>query len=327
MDQSVETAKIDALRDAGNLESLYAALDPLDMTPGWIERKQPILWPEPKSPFRPMHWRYDSCRAALDAAGRLINTELAERRNLVLRNPVEGNEIATTKTLVNAYQMILPGEEARTHRHAPHALRVIIESEGSFSVVDGEKHPMETGDIVLTPGWSWHGHGHDGDRPAYWLDGLDVPLNHLLEPMFLEDHPDGFAPVERVTPDSAFRFTWESIQKRTEAAAADPEGFFGRRIRLEADQMPTIGIHVERLEAGQKTRRYRHTANVSFSPMMGAGTSRIGDETFDWGRGDTFVAPTWNWIEHEAEEDTIMFSMTDEYLMRFANYYRFEAAA
>ena len=42
-----------------------------------------------------MHWRYSECRAALDAAGRLINTELAERR-MVLRNPVEGNEIATT---------------------------------------------------------------------------------------------------------------------------------------------------------------------------------------------------------------------------------------
>jgi gentisate 1,2-dioxygenase len=327
MTDTANTAEMKALRDAGSLDALYTALGPLDMTPGWIDREKPILWREPNSPFRPMHWRYENCRAALDAAGRLINTELAERRNLILRNPIDGNDIATTKTLINAYQMILPGEEAKTHRHAPHALRVIIESEGSFSVVDGEKHPMETGDIVLTPGWCWHGHGHDGDRPAYWLDGLDVPLTHLLEPMFVEDHPEGFAPVERVTPDSPFRFTWESIQRRTEAAAPDPEGHFGRRIRLEADQMPTIGIHVERLEAGQKTRKYRHTANVVYSPMMGKGTSRIGDETFAWDRGDTFCAPTWNWIEHEAEEDTILFSMTDEFLMRFANYYRFEAAA
>ena len=30
---------------------------------------------------------------------------------------------------------------------------------------------METGDVVLTPGWCWHAHGHDGDRPAYWFDG------------------------------------------------------------------------------------------------------------------------------------------------------------
>ena len=322
-----DAAKIAALQAAGTLGELYAALEPLDMTPGWIEREQPILWPEPDSPFRPMHWRYDACRTALDAAGRLIDTNLAERRNLALRNPVPGNDFATTKTQVSAYQMILPGEQARTHRHAPHALRVIIDSRGSYSVVDGEKHPMETGDIVLTPGWCWHGHGHDGDEPAYWFDGLDVPLTHLLEPMFLEDHPDGFAAVERVTPDSPFRFTWDAIRRRTEAARPDEQGFFGKRVRLEADAMPTIGIHVERLEAGQTTRKFRHTANVVYTPMMGAGVSTIGGETFDWSVGDTFAAPTWNWIEHRATEDTILFSMTDEFLMRFANYYRFEDGA
>ncbi len=322
-----DTAKVDALRNAGNLEALYAALDPLDMTPGWVDREKPILSVEPDTEFRPMHWKYGECRAALDAAGRLINTELAERRNLILRNPVKGNDIATTRTLVNAYQMILPGEEARTHRHAPHALRVIIDSEGSYSVVNGEKHPMETGDIVLTPGWCWHGHGHDGDQPAYWLDGLDVPLTHLLEPMFFEEHPEGFAPVERVTPDSPYRFTWDMIQERLDAAEPDPEGFFGRRIRLEADEVPTIGIHVERLEAGQNTRRFRHAANCVYSPMMGSGVSEVGGETIRWSRGDVFAAPIWNWIEHRVEEDTVMFVMTDEFLMRFGKYYRFEGHA
>ncbi len=322
-----DTAKVDALRNAGNLEALYAALDPLDMTPGWVDREKPILSVEPDTEFKPMHWKYGECRAALDAAGRLINTELAERRNLILRNPVKGNDIATTRTLVNAYQMILPGEEARTHRHAPHALRVIIDSEGSYSVVNGEKHPMETGDIVLTPGWCWHGHGHDGDKPAYWLDGLDVPLTHLLEPMFFEEHPGGFAPIERVTPDSPYRFTWDMIRDWLDAAEPDPEGFFGRRIRLEADEMPTIGIYVERLEAGQNTRRFRHAANCVYSPMMGSGISEVGGVTIRWSRGDVFAAPIWNWIEHRVDEDTVMFVMTDEFLMRFGKYYRFEGHA
>lgn len=322
-----EAAGIGALRGAGTLEALYAALDPLDMTPGWIDRERPILRPGPDTAFRPMHWKYDECKAALDAAGRLIGTELAERRNLILRNPVEGNDIATARTLVNAYQMILPGERARTHRHAPHALRVIIDGEGSYSVVNGEKHPMETGDIVLTPGWCWHGHGHDGDRPAYWLDGLDVPLTDLLEPMFFENHPDGFAEVEQVTPDSPYRFTRDAIQRRLDAAEPDPEGRHGPRVRLEAEEMPTIGIHVERLESGLATRPFRHAANVVYSPMAGSGVSRIGDRTVAWSRGDAFVAPIWNRIEHRAEEDSALFSMTDEFLMRFGGYYRLEDLA
>ncbi len=320
------TAALAALDKAGTIDDIYAPLADLDLKAGWLDYDPPILSREPRGAFLPRHWSYADCKRALDAAGRLIGTDLAERRNLILRNDIAGNNFATTATLVNAYQMILPGEKARSHRHAPHALRVIIDAKGSYSTVDGEKTLMETGDVVLTPGWSWHGHGHDGDEPAYWLDGLDVPLTQLLEPMFFELHPDGFQEVDTLTMDSPMRFTWSSIQARTEKAAADREGYFGRRVRLEAPTMPTIGIFVERLEAGQKTRRYRASANHVFSPIIGSGISRIGNDTFRWERGDTFCAPIWNWIEHEALTDTILFTMTDEFLMRFARYYRFEGA-
>ena len=324
--QSRSESAVLALDSASELSAIYAPLAELDLTPGWVNRKEPILLHEPRGAFPPVHWHYAQCKSGLDAAGRLISTELAERRNLVMRAPVVGNNFATTRTLVNAYQMILPGEKARSHRHSSHALRVILEAKGAFSTVDGEKTLMESGDVVLTPGWSWHGHGHDGDEPAYWLDGLDVPLTQLLEPMFFEEHPDGFQEVDVLTADSPMRFTWSSIQSRTEKATKDPEGYFGQRVRLEAPTMPTIGIFVERLQAGQKTRRYRAAANAVFVPMQGAGISRIGGQTFDWSRGDTLTAPIWNWIEHEAKEDTILFTMTDEFLMRFANYYRFEGA-
>lgn len=312
------------IADVGTLEDLYDHLGTMDMTAGWTERKDPILYPEPTTPFSPMHWRYAECEKALDAAGRLINTELAERRNLVMRNPVDGNDIATTRTLVSAYQMILPGEKARSHRHAPHALRVIISGKGSYSTVDGEKTPMETGDIVLTPGWSWHGHGHDGDQPAYWFDGLDVPLNHLLEPMFFEEHPDGFVEVETVTAESPYRFTWDGTLKALETAKPDAEGYFGPRIQLDAPSMPTIALYVHRWEGGFTSRKQRSATNNVFVVMQGNGTSTIGDRTFHWERGDTIAAPCWSWIEHRASEDAVMFCMSDEPLMRFARYYRFE---
>lgn len=321
------TGALAALETATAVDQIYAPLGQLDMIAGWLDYDPPILTKEPRGAYHPRHWRYADARIALDAAGRLIGTDLAERRNLILRSPIPDNVFATTRTLVNAYQMILPGEKARSHRHSPHALRVILDARRAYSVVNGEKTLMETGDVVLTPGWSWHGHGHDGDEPAYWLDGLDVPLTQLLEPMFFEIHPQGFEKVDVLTEESPMRFTWASIQARTEKAAPDGEGHYGRRVRLDAPTMPTIGLYVERLEAGQKTRRYRMSANATFCPMLGAGVSRIGGETFRWERGDTFAAPTWSWIEHEATSDTILFTMTDEPLMRFARYWRFEGAA
>jgi gentisate 1,2-dioxygenase len=171
------------------LDVVRAEASHLNLTPGWLPRKKPILWPQPNPEFAPAHWDYEAARALLDTAGPLIDLSLAERRNLVLRNPAPGTNFETARTLVCAYQMILPGEIAPSHRHSSHALRVIIDGEGSYSIVDGQKIPMETGDVVLTPGWSWHGHGHDGDCPAYWFDGLDIPLTQLLEPMFYEEHP------------------------------------------------------------------------------------------------------------------------------------------
>lgn len=310
--------------EANSLEALYSTLDSMQMTAGWIDRPEPILRREPATGFAPAHWRYDECRAALDAAGRLIDTELAERRNLVMRNPVDPAGVATTRTLVAAYQMILPGETARSHRHAPHALRVIIDAEGAYSTVDGVKTPMDTGDVVLTPGWQWHGHGHDGDRPAYWFDGLDVPLVHLLEPMFVEDHPDGFERVETVTEDSPLRFSRDSIRRGLDAAAPDPEGVEGARVALDAPDIPTMGLTVHRFESGARTRPRRATANAVFCVMEGGGTTTVDGAAIHWSRGDAFAAPMWRWTGHEASEDSVLFRMTDAPLMRFARYYREE---
>jgi gentisate 1,2-dioxygenase len=261
----------------------------------------------------------------LDAAGRLIDVSLAERRNLVMRNPAPGANFETTRTLVCAYQMILPGEQAPSHRHASHALRVIIDGKGSFSTVNGEKMPMETGDVVLTPGWCWHGHGHDGSEPAYWFDGLDVPLTHLLEPMFYQEHPDKHAKIERVVTDSPFRFTRVAIARGLDEAKSDPEGFHGPRITLASHDMPPMALTMERLAAGTKTRRHRSTANSIFLVTEGTGESTIGDRRFAWQQGDTFVAPSWTRIEHRAGADAMLFTLTDEPLLRFCNYYRFEA--
>jgi gentisate 1,2-dioxygenase len=323
----IEPAVIDELKRLESLDALSAALGARNMTPGWIRREKPILTHEMRSDFQPAHWRYAEAKAAMQSAGRLIGTDLAERRNFVMRNPIPGNDFATLRTLVCAYQSILPGEHARSHRHASHALRVILESRGSYSVVEGHKHPMETGDIVLTPGWSWHGHGHDGMEQAYWFDGLDVPLTHLLEPNFFDEHPDGWEHVHNRSPISPMRFTWADTLAALTTASADSTGHFGKTITLPAPMMPTITLKVHEWAAGWRNRPYRKTVNQVFVVLQGHGRSTIGEKTFEWGFGDAIAVPAWQRVEHVVGADAVVFSMSDEQVMRFARYYRIEATA
>ena len=307
-----------------SLDDLYREAARLDVTPGWINRDRPIFWKEPRTDFVPAHWCYEAVKGALASAGSLIDVALAERRNLILRNPFPSNNFATVRTMVCAYQMILPGELAPSHRHSAHALRVILDAKQSFSIVNGEKTPMETGDIILTPGGHWHGHGHEGAEPAYWLDGLDIPSVHLMEPMFYEEHPDKYEQIASLAPASPFRFSRNSISSELDKASGDPDGAYGPRITLHAPDMPTMGLTVERLVSGQSTRRQRSTANRIFVAMEGSGETRVAEKVFAWKRGDTVVVPTWTPFSHQATSDAQLFCLSDEPLMRAFKYYRSE---
>src|SRR5438874_657223 len=131
--------------------------------------------------------------------------------------------------------------------------------------------------------------------PAHWFDGLDVPLTQLLEPMFFEEHPAGFAPITQTGVESPFRFPWAETQRRLAAASADE--FFGRTIALAAPTMPTITLKVHGWDAGWRNRPYRHSANTIHAVMQGRGSSTIGGQRFDWEFGDTLAIPAWTRIE------------------------------
>jgi gentisate 1,2-dioxygenase len=308
---------------AKSLDELQTLIEPLNVVTGWGHGPH-TRSAEPSSPYRTYVWRYKECRAALEAASKLISSEEAGRRILNFRNPIPGNPLGAARTLLHAYQLVLPGETAPSHRHTAHALRVILDGRKMYSVVNGEKTLMETGDVVLTPGGTWHSHAHDGDETACWIDGLDVPLVSALQLSTWEPHPNRYEEVKTVVEATPMRFSHATIQRRLDQAEPDPDGYFGTRIRLEAPTMPTLGLTVQRLEAGQKTRRWRTNANTSFCVMGGSGVSVIDGERIEWGFGDIFVAPTWRWIEHRIERDAQIFSMSDEPLLRWAQYYKFQ---
>ena len=75
--------------------------------------------------------------------------------------------------------------------------------------------------------------------------------------------------------------------------------------------MPTIGTFVQLLPKGFATARYRSTDATVFAAIEGRGRSRVGDQTFEWGPRDLFVVPSWHWVTHEADADSVLFSFSD----------------
>jgi gentisate 1,2-dioxygenase len=160
----------------------------------------------PGSPAVPTIWRYRDMRPQLLRAIELITAKEAERRVFMLENPGLPGTGYITSSLYCGLQVIKPGEIAPAHRHSPNALRFIIEGEGAYSTVEGERVPMHPGDFVLTPGWTWHDHGHLGSAPVIWLDALDNPFGQFFGAIFRENYPGETHPVSQVEGAAAARY-------------------------------------------------------------------------------------------------------------------------
>ena len=95
----IEASEIEQLRQLNSLDELIDKIGTRNLLPGWIPRPNSPFSTEMHSGFVPAHWRWTEAREALNAAAGVISTELAERRNLILRNPVAGNRRASDGNL------------------------------------------------------------------------------------------------------------------------------------------------------------------------------------------------------------------------------------
>lgn len=178
------------MEDLGRLEDLPQSyrddLAALNLVPLWPSLRSVLPPGVPTRKTQATHWPYASLRPLLMQAGELTPMEKAERRVLVLANPGHGLEkMQASAAMYLGMQLLLPGEWAPSHRHTPNAVRMVVEGQGAWTTVDGEKCPMERGDLILTPTGLWHEHGHDGDEPVVWLDVLDLPLVYYMEASYV----------------------------------------------------------------------------------------------------------------------------------------------
>ena len=102
-----------------------------------------------------------------------------ERRALQLFNPGLGGRWSTTNTMIAAVQVILPGEVARAHRHTPTAIRFIMEGEGAYTAVDGDRVYMAPGDLILTGTPAGIGPLSPGDIVEVEIEGIGILTNRV----------------------------------------------------------------------------------------------------------------------------------------------------
>lgn len=326
---------------AQQLEALYEEMRPRNLYPLW-EVLAALVTPAPSSTTAAAKWTFGEVRDYLLRAGDLISAHDAERRVLILENPGLPGTSAVTTSLYAGLQLILPGEVAPCHRHTQCALRFVMDGEGAFTAVDGEKAVMSRYDLILTPNWQWHDHGNTTDKPMIWLDGLDIPTVRHFDSSFAEKLGADAHPVTVAADDSMARygrnlrpFRGTTADRRPEnlplfhypysewmaslaalAASEAPDPHMGHALEFQnpADGgaiMPTISAHVRLLPAGFETLPRKATDASVFVVVKGVGAARIGAVDHALAEGDIFVVPSWHSLTLRAQSDLVLFAYSD----------------
>ncbi len=313
------------MTELGRLEDLpadyVAELRANNLVPLWPSLRGVLPPTIPTRQTRATHWPYAAIRPLLIKAGELTPIEKAERRVLVLANPGHGlDKMQASAAMYLGMQLLLPGEWAPSHRHTPNAVRMVVEGEGAWSAVDGEKCEMLRGDLILTPTGLWHEHGHDGDQPVVWLDVLDLPLVFYMEASY---HVNGgrqrinpgrgerayarggllptpvFGGAARAYP--MLRYPWADARAALESLAADQPD-------LEAVQItyanPETGEHAENilgfyalmLRPGQRLALPVRSPAMVFHVIEGGASVSVEQQRFDLIAADTCCAPGYSAI-------------------------------
>jgi gentisate 1,2-dioxygenase len=303
------------------------------------------------SPEAPYLWKWEPLLDGLLKASETIGIEDAERRAIRLVSPHLPNK-STSHTVQFTFSIVNPGEVARAHRHNMAAIRFVVQGKGAFTAVHGEKFPMEEGDLVLTPNWTWHEHHNESEDPIIWLDGLDGPLIQSLNVLFFEQSDRPEQPIVRATGESLsrlgfarapqqdstqlrgvpFRYAWQDTYKALKVMGTnDQDPYDGTLLRYinpatGGYTYPTMSCEIQLLKPNQITEMHRHTSTAIYHVFAGRGRTAVGESHLEWKKGDSFVIPLWQWHSHENafDEEAILFSINDRPVMETLQLYREE---
>jgi len=330
------------MTELGRLEDLPLeyrdALTKLNLVPLWPSLRGVMPANKPRPHTAPTMWKYADIKPLLLQAGDLTPIEKAERRVLVLANPGHTLEkMQASPAMYLGMQLLLPGEWAASHRHTPNAIRMIVEGEGAYTTVEGEKCYMSRGDLILTPTGLWHEHGHDGKDPVVWLDVLDLPLAYYLEVSYhnegvKQEHvkasKETFYSTGGVVPSPMFerskqqypmyRYPWALVRQTLEKMAAlqaPDEMASVTYVNPETgdDAENILGYYALMLRPGQVLQLPVRSPSIVFHVIEGSCEIDIEGAQYQLGLADTCCAPGYTPItlKNHSSQPSFLF-MTDE---------------
>ncbi|MPS26876.1 MAG: cupin domain-containing protein [Alcaligenaceae bacterium] len=319
------------------------------LAPMW---RRPGMRGQPESRCAPQSWSYAAIRSLLLRAAPHMSHAECERRVLILENAAMSGTWSMSPTLFAGVQLLLPGEVAPVHRHSQAALRFAFEGNGAHAAIDGERLPIEPGDLLVTPRWAWHDHGHDGQDPALWLDVLDVPLVATLDAEFREWGGDerqqlssppgtseamfgqGMLPtggIDAALTDGRYlkRYAYTrsraAVMQLMSAGELDP----WRGVKLQyidprsgGAVLPTIAAHLQALPGGMVTRPLKSTETSLLVVTEGEVRASLGGRSYLLGLHDMLLVPSWTELRLEAVRQSFVFSVSNAPLLKAVGLWR-----
>ncbi|KXF56448.1 cupin [Rhodococcus sp. SC4] len=328
------------------LSKLYEDFAAYGLVPLWTQIDG--LMPREPAPAAVSHvWRWKDLYPLAARAGELVPVGRGgERRAIAVANPGLAGRPYATPTLWAAIQYLGPRETAPEHRHSQNAFRFVVEGEGVWTVVDGDPVAMRRGDLLLTPGWAFHGHQNVTDAPMAWLDGLDIPLNYQLDAGFFEFGPEsvsdtsipdrsrgerlwghpGLRPLSGLddrpnSPLPAYR--WEhtdaALTAQLELADEGRPGIYSpghAAVRFTnpttgRDALPTLRMEMHRLAAGTRSPGRRAVGSSVWQVFSGTGTAHLGSRAVALAAGDLIAVPSWQPFALSAHDELTLFTFSD----------------
>lgn len=335
--------------DSEKLKQFALDISNFHLTPLW-ERTVKL---EPGSNCVWAHWPYSTTRPLLEQATHLIDKKKADRRVLVMENPSLRGSSFIANSLFAGLQIILPGEIAPSHRHSPNALRFVVEGEGAYTSISGEKISIYPGDFIVTPSWAWHDHGNLGTDPVVWMDGLDTPFTSLFGAHFRENFSDEVYPISKSVNQSILSYgnamlpqqfginsggfenlliyPFEQVKNvlnqisKTNNIEIDPcHGFKMRYANPSNGQYPfrTMAAFMQLIPPGFKGINYRSTENSVLNVASGECLVKFSNREVLLKSHDVLIIPSWENYRFETNEDCMIFSFSDRAAQQILGFWK-----